>query len=315
MLIIRPTALGAQRSWRGDVGGAWGPLPMLSRRPAYGGTGRTSRLQMRGAVSSHTSMSSGLDITLLGRFTIRTAEDREIRLVGRHAQALFTLLALTRRPRTREAIATDLWPESFVAATGPLRQALYQLRTALAAAGVDLEAVLEADAETIGLRPDAVRFLDVAHFDACLDDPSCRAETAVELYGGDLAEGLGHDCFAAERERLADHFEDALAIVARRRLEARDVDGARFAAERLIARDPLREEAHEVLIAVHGLTGSRSQVVRQYRRLCDVLVRELGESPLPETDATYRMAVARTVARSRARAVELEPQTSLAVVS
>jgi len=267
-------------------------------------------------VSSHTSMSSGLDITLLGRFTIRTADGREIRLVGRHAQALFTLLALTRRPRTREAIATDLWPESFVAATGPLRQALYQLRTALAAAGVDLEAVLEADAETIGLRPDAVRFLDVAHFEACLDDASCEAETAVKLYGGDLAEGLGHDCFAAERERLADHFEDALAIVARRRLEAGEVEGARFVAERLIARDPLREEAHEVLIAVHGLTGSRSQVVRQYRRLCDVLVRELGESPLPETDATYRTALSRTIARSRERAAELEPAigASLAIV-
>ncbi len=267
-------------------------------------------------MSTRASAASGLDVTLLGRFAIRTADGREIRLVGRHAQALFTLLALTRRPRTREAIATDLWPESLVAATGPLRQALYQLRTALAAAGVDLEAVLETDAETLGLRPDAIRSLDVARFEARLDDPSCEAETAVTLFGGDLAEGLGHDCFAAERERLADHFEDALAVVARRRLEAGDVDGARFAAERLIARDPLREEAHEVLIAVHGLTGSRSQVVRQYRRLCEVLARELEEDPLPETDATYRMAVARTVARSRARAVELEPPTgtSLAIV-
>ena len=75
-----------------------------------------------------------MDITLLGRVTIRTASGMEIRLVGRHVQALFTLLAINRRPRTREAIATDLWPESLVAATGPLRQALYQLRTSLVAA-------------------------------------------------------------------------------------------------------------------------------------------------------------------------------------
>jgi DNA-binding SARP family transcriptional activator len=286
--------------------------------PASGprGDGPDVATATRGAVSSRTSVVSGLDITLLGRFAIRTVDGREVRLVGRHAQALFTLLALTRRPRTREAIATDLWPESLVAATGPLRQALYQLRTALAAAGVDLEVVLEADAETLGLRPDAIRALDVARFEACLDDPACHAETAVTLFGGDLAEGLGHDCFAAERERLADHFEDALAIVARRRLDAGDVDGARLAAERLIARDPLREEAHEVLIAVHGVRGSRSQVVRQYRRLCEVLARELEEAPLPETDATYRMALARTIARSRERAAELEPPRAktLAVV-
>jgi DNA-binding SARP family transcriptional activator len=257
-----------------------------------------------------------LDVRLLGRFTIRTADGREVRLVGRHAQALFTLLAMTRRPRTREAIATDLWPESLIAATGPLRQALYQLRTALAAAGLDLDAVLEADAETVGLRPEAIRSLDVAAFEACMDDPMCAAERAVEMYDGDLAEGLGHDCFAAERERLADHFEDALAIVAARRLDAGDVEGARSAAERLIARDPLREEAHQVLIAVHGLAGTRSQVVRQYRRLCDVLVRELDEAPLPETDATYRIALSRTINRSRERAAALEPAKAgnLAVV-
>jgi DNA-binding SARP family transcriptional activator len=258
---------------------------------------------------------SGLDVTLLGRFSIRAGDGREVRLVGRHAQALFTLLALTCRPRTREAIATDLWPESLGAATGPLRQALYQLRTALAAAGLDLETVLEADAETIGLRPEALRSLDLARFERCTDDPTCAPETAVAVYGGDLAEGMAHDCFAAERERLADRYEDSLAIVARERLAAGDVDGARLAAERLIGRDPLREEAHEVMIAVHGRTGTRSQVVRQYRRLCEVLARELEEVPLPETDATYRLALARTIARSRQRARELEPPAAgLAVV-
>ncbi len=259
---------------------------------------------------------SGLDVTLLGRFSIRADDGREVRLVGRHAQALFTLLALTCRPRTREAIATDLWPESLGAATGPLRQALYQLRTALAAAGLDLETVLEADAETIGLRPEALRSLDLARFERCTDDPTCASETAVAVYGGDLAEGLAHDCFAAERERLADRYEDSLAIVARQRLAAGDIDGARLVAERLIGRDPLREEAHEVMIAVHGRTGTRSQVVRQYRRLCEVLARELAEVPLPETDATYRLALARTIARSRQRARELEPPAAagLAVV-
>ena len=260
---------------------------------------------------------TGLDITLLGRVSIRTAEGVEIRLVGRHAQALFTLLALTRRPRTREAIATDLWPESLIAATGPLRQALYQLRSAFIGAGLDVDAVLETDAETVGLRPEAIRSLDVARFEACTDDLSCPAEEAVGLYAGDLAEGLGHDCFAAERERLADRYEDALALVARQRLARGDDDAARLAAERLIARDPLREEAHEVLIAVHGITGTRSQVVRQYRRLCDVLHRELAEMPLPETDATYRTALARTIARSRERAAAIEPPRgkNLVVVS
>ena len=72
--------------------------------------------------------------------------------------------------------------------------------------------------------------------------PGLPTETAVELYRGDLAEGLGHDCFAAERERLSDLFEDALSDVGEERLRRGDLAGARRAAEELLARDPLREE-------------------------------------------------------------------------
>ena len=78
--------------------------------------------------------------------------------------------------------------------------------------------------------------------------------------------------------------------------------GARSAATQVLARDPLREEAHGVLIAAYGRSGSRSQVVRQYRRLSEVLRTELAVAPLPETDETYRVALAATIRRSRERA-------------
>jgi DNA-binding SARP family transcriptional activator len=46
------------------------------------------------------------------------------------------------------------------------------------------------------------------------------------------------------------------------------------------------------------MVGSRSQVVRQYRRVCSILRTELAVPPLPETDAVYRTAIALTVERS-----------------
>ena len=55
-----------------------------------------------------------------------------------------------------------------------------------------------------------------------------------------------------------------------------------------------------MLIAVHGLTGTRSQVVRQYRRLATSSPASSTRRRCPETDATYRAALARTIARSRA---------------
>lgn len=225
-----------------------------------------------------------LRVRLLGRFTVLTASGCEVRMVSRHAQALFTLLVLDRRLRTREALAADLWPDSSLVATAPLRQALYQLRASLSAAGLEADLVLLADGDSLAIREGALASLDVTQFEACTDDPACASEEAIALYGGDLAEGLGHDCFVAERERLADRYEDALTLVAAQRLADGKLEGARDAAERVVARDPLREEAHAVLIAIHGRIGSRSQVVRRYRRLRDILARELGELPLPETD-------------------------------
>jgi DNA-binding SARP family transcriptional activator len=248
-----------------------------------------------------------LRVELLGRLDVRTETDREIRLTGRHAQALFGLLVLVRRPRSRETIAADLWPEAEANTAGSMRQALWLVRQALVSVGISPTDLLDIEGDTVGIRMDAAIELDTAALERCLDANGCGPEEAISRYRGDLLEGLGHDCFASERERLADRYEDALAVVAEQRLEAGDLDGARIAATRLLARDPLREEAHAVLIAVHGQIGSRSQVVRQYRRLSDVLSRELGERPLPDTEAIYRHALAQTMRRAQERAALIEP--------
>jgi DNA-binding SARP family transcriptional activator len=241
-----------------------------------------------------------LRVRLLGRVEI-DACGAPVRLAGRHAQALVALLVLRPRPRLRDAIAADLWPDFDGPSASSLRQALWLVRNGLAAAGIDPESVLEAGQDTLGLRRDAVVELDASAFERLVEEGPEGAGRALALYRGDLAEGLGHECFAADRERLSDLYEDALASLADTRLAAGDVAGAKAAANVLLARDPLREEAHGVLIAAYGMTGTRSQVIRQYRRLCGVLRTELAVAPLPETQATYQAALARTVDRSADR--------------
>ena len=144
-----------------------------------------------------------LQVDLLGRLDARTAAGRQVRLPGRHAQALFALLVLTRRPRSREAIAADLWPDAGVGSAGSLRQALWLVRQGLTEADIAPDGLLDIEGDTVGIRMDARIDLDVTRFEACLADDACGAEAAIEIYHGDLLEGLGHDCFAAERERLS----------------------------------------------------------------------------------------------------------------
>jgi DNA-binding SARP family transcriptional activator len=241
-----------------------------------------------------------LTIRLLGRIEVVTNAS-EVRLAGRQAQALFALLVLRPRPRTRDAIAADLWPDADGGSSASLRQALWLVRSGLSGAGLDPDRLLEIDGDIIGLRSAARLDLDAARFEAALGADPARPDEAVGIYRGDLAEGLGHECFAAERERLADSYEDALALLAERKLSAGDYEAARCAALELLGRDPLREEAHVVLIRVYGARGSRSQVHRQYRRLRDVLARELEVEPLPETQAAYGAALAQTFERSGRR--------------
>ncbi len=107
----------------------------------------------------------GLRVRLLGRFEVTTLDGRPVRSGGRHSQALFTLLAMTCRPRSREAIAADLWPEDLAGASSPLRHALYQLRGSLSHAGLEPDDILEADSETLGMRPAAIAELDVERFE------------------------------------------------------------------------------------------------------------------------------------------------------
>lgn len=247
---------------------------------------------------SHAAAPVELSMRLLGRISA-SVNGREIRLTGRHAQALLALLALQPRPRSREAIATDLWPDADGSSSAALRQALWLVRGAISAAGTDPDAVVEADQDSIGLRGCLNLDLDAGRFERLVRGQPAEPEAALLLYRGDLAEGLCHECFASDRERLSDAYEDALAMAAQDRLDCGDPAGARTAAEQLLARDGLREEAHETLIRVYGATGSRSQVHRQFRRLREVLEREIGVEPLPETIAAYRTALAETVERSR----------------
>lgn len=254
----------------------------------------TQPLRVRGGMSA-----PGCSIQLFGSVRLALGID-EVIIPSRNARALLAILALDRRPRHRDLVAADLWPDLPGQESGAaLRQALWQLRTGVIKAGVDPASILESSKDRIGLQPDVAVALDVATFEQCLADRPARIEEAVGLYGGDLAEGMNVESLARERERLADLYEDALAEAARSRLRAGDFAAAHHAAVRLLGRDPIREEAHAVLIELYGLSGSRSQVARQYRRLQSILAAELNVEPLKETQDTYEVAIRRAALNAR----------------
>jgi Bacterial transcriptional activator domain/AAA ATPase domain len=129
-----------------------------------------------------------------------------------------------------------------------------------------------------------------------------RPAEAVGLYAGDLLEGRYDDWLAAERERLAGLHADALQRLARQHEQDHRWPEAIRCAERLVARDPLREEYHRLLIGLCQASGDRARAVRAYHVCATTLDDELGIEPAPETRAVYESLVVGVGQASASRA-------------
>lgn len=66
-----------------------------------------------------------------------------------------------------------------------------------------------------------------------------------------------------------------------------DYEQGLYFAERLLAQDPWREEAHREMMLMLALSGKRTAALAQYEKCCDILVDELGVNPSAETTALY----------------------------
>jgi TolB-like protein/Tfp pilus assembly protein PilF len=67
------------------------------------------------------------------------------------------------------------------------------------------------------------------------------------------------------------------------RAEADEAESAMDAAQQLLGLDPLREDAHRLLMRLYDNAGRRSAALRQFQICEDVLRRELDVEPAPET--------------------------------
>ena len=213
----------------------------------------------------------------------------------RKIAALFACLALRlHRAQPRELLAEQLWPEEDWDATrNRLRQALSSLRQTLDPGGSIENSVLLTDRSEARLDPAAVT-TDVQEFEAALaaaaaapgpEEVVASLRPAIRLYQGELLPGYYEEWVLAERERLAQAYQDALARFANALRETGDVSGAIEASRRLVAVDPLREDAHAGLMRLYAAAGRASEALRQYRELERILREELGAAPSPATQA------------------------------
>jgi DNA-binding SARP family transcriptional activator/Flp pilus assembly protein TadD len=234
-----------------------------------------------------------LDIRLFAGFEVARTSGGTLEFPTRKSRALLAVLG--RHPgkrHGREALAALLWPDSAEAqARANLRQTLKQARRAL---GDLRDAVIIANGGTLALQPEAVE-VDVARFEArhAEGTPEALGE-AAELYRGAFLEGFRlreepfSDWVALERAQLRELALDALGKLSAHLAQAGESERAIPPAIRLVGLEPLLESGHRLLMQLYSAQGRRGAAIEQYRHCRDILRRELGTRPEPETEWLFQ---------------------------
>jgi TolB-like protein/Tfp pilus assembly protein PilF len=228
-----------------------------------------------------------LHLLLLGAFSLK----RGVQPVGslpKKAQALLAYLALHRgRSFAREQLATLLWGHSgSEQARRSLRQCLMSLRSALETPND----VLVADGDQITLSMRDCIDVDVTRFTALGGSSKLHElQTASEIYRDQFLAGMQiaaepfADWVEVERRRFSSMMSDVLYRLAVAEAGAARTELAIKTAERLTNFDPLREDGHRLLMQILAAAGRRAAALKQFTTCVEILRRELGVEPEPET--------------------------------
>jgi DNA-binding SARP family transcriptional activator len=220
---------------------------------------------------------------------------------GQQHCLLFYYLLLNRHVSyTREQVATVFWgDEPSSVALKNLRNALWRLRQAFRSVDACVDELISIQEDYIAFLETDSYQLDIDRFESaarlCL--PESRSELneanvtlleeAVELYNGDLLDGIYEDWCLYERERLRLAFLNILMRLMDHHSHKGNYGHALDYGKRILLLDPTREKVHRQIMLMHWMAGNRESALLQYRSCCSILQAELNIKPSHETQHLY----------------------------
>ena len=256
------------------------------------------------AVGREAATRPGLRLRLMGGFAAWV--DHE--LVNpdawrrRKVSRLVKLLALAPEHRLhREQLEFLLWPALGPrAASQNLHHTLYRARHALEP-GLRRRAeprFLRLQNDLLELAPDDPVESDLECFEQAAAtalasrDAAAYSEAAARFGGELLPEERFEDWAIDRRDTVKATYVELLLELAELERGQTRLEPAIDALKRVVAVEPLHEDAHVRLIHLDGLAGRRHHAVAHYRRFRKLLQSELGAEPLPTTTEIYQSVIA-----------------------
>ncbi len=229
-------------------------------------------------------------------------------LTGFPNQQPFLLLCylLLNRCQThhRERLAAVFWgDQSSHSARKCLRNSLWRLRTALENVGMSADEYFTISEEEIAFLPTSSYWLDVDTFETAvtrwqtvpegeLDATQVvDLEAALELYTGDLLEGIYEDWCLYDRERLYLKYLHTITMLMLHHGLTGAYEKALDYGQRILARDDTHEGIHQQMMWLYWMSGNRSAALAQFKRCTQILHDELGMAPMEKTQQIYAQMV------------------------
>lgn len=194
---------------------------------------------------------------------------------------------------TKDQLGLALWPEL---AGGQLRNALHSALRDMRRALGDREWVTFADGR-YGFNRARPHDYDVSEFETAVATarrlPGPEALThlrrALAVYRGEFLAGVSAGEWAeARRRQLRADFEMALGAAGAVLASTGRLREAVEVYERAVSHDPLDETSHRELMKCWARLGEPARALRHYEGLTEVLRREVGAPPAPETARLYQ---------------------------
>ena len=230
-------------------------------------------------------------------------QGNSVTIERRKALALVAYLALAERQYSRDIIADLLWPDlDREHALSALRSTVHTLTAAIPTEWI------QSNRSTLALKYD-VLWVDVDEFKALLGankvhghDPNTICEDcvslfqeAITLYKGHFLDGFGlsdsvefENWQLAQREWLNREFANLHRLLSNFYAQLERYDQAVKHAQAWLAVDVLHEPAHRQLMYLYGVSGQRSEALRQYQQCVHLLDEELLTFPDDETTRLFQ---------------------------
>jgi len=172
------------------------------------------------------------------------------------------------------------------------------------AVGADSEDYLAIEEDRIAFVGSGPFWLDIEIFEleisSCLNiseqelssDKIQALESAVDLYIGDLLEGVYQDWCLYDREHLRLLYVNTLHKIMAYHILGGNIPHGLDCGQRLLELDETQELVHRQMMRLYLRQGDRRSAIAQYKHCYQILQQELGISPTRETRDLYREILA-----------------------